>query len=302
MTTQLATTTTHDLAVLDMAMPHYDVATMMFNPDIMSRLERFSELMAQGKTTVPAHLRGSVGDCLAVTLQAMQWRMNPHAVAQKTHLVNGTLGYEAQLVNAVINTMAPTKDRLHYEWFGEWEKYINAGLQKKDEDGLGVRVWATLKGELEPRELEILLKPITVRNSPNWKSDPRQQIAYLAVKRWSRLYCPDVILGVYTPDELADPVEKNINPAPVKQKRTDSLLARLQDTEEKDDEPELLEEVLAQIEEAETETALAEVEASAKSLPPQALKQARDAYKAKLTILRQDDICPDQPIDTHEEA
>jgi hypothetical protein len=30
----------------------------------------------------------------------------------------------------------------------------------------------------------------------------RQQLAYLAVKRWARLYCPDVILGVYTADEV----------------------------------------------------------------------------------------------------
>lgn len=50
--------------------------------------------------------------------------MNPFAVAQKTHLVNGVLGYEAQLVNAVITTCAPVVDRLHYEWFGEWEKVI----------------------------------------------------------------------------------------------------------------------------------------------------------------------------------
>lgn len=44
--------------------------------------------------------------------------------------------------------------------------------------------------------------------------DPRQQLAYLAVKRWSRLYCPDVILGVYTPDELEERQEKVINPEP----------------------------------------------------------------------------------------
>ena len=58
----------------------------------MERLERIAELMASGKTTVPQHLRGSKGDCFAITLQSMQWGMNPFAVAQKTHLVNGTLG------------------------------------------------------------------------------------------------------------------------------------------------------------------------------------------------------------------
>ncbi|WP_281545863.1 RecT family recombinase [Grimontia sp. SpTr1] len=300
-TTELATQDTQALAIVDMDMPHYDVATMMFNPDIMGRLERFAELMAQGKTTVPAHLRGSVGDCLAVTLQAMQWRMNPHAVAQKTHLVNGTLGYEAQLVNAVINTMAPTKDRLHYEWFGDWDKYIHAGLQKKDEDGLGVRVWATLKGETEPRQLEILLKPITVRNSPNWKSDPRQQIAYLAVKRWSRLYCPDVILGVYTPDELDMPTEKAINAAPQRQSKAASLLSKLAPAPEADAATETLDRVLEKIQDAQTETELAEVEDTAKTLPPAALKTARSAYKDKLASLRAADEQPEHVVDAEKE-
>nr|VUD31434.1 recombinase, RecT family [Raoultella sp. NCTC 9187] len=137
------------------------------------------------------------------------------------------LGYEAQLVNAVINTMAPTKDRIHFEWFGVWEnivgrfvektssqnkKYIAPGWNLKDEAGVGVRAWATLKGESEPRELVLMLSQAQVRNSTLWATDPRQQLAYLAVKRWARLYCPDVILGVYTADEIDEREEKVIKP------------------------------------------------------------------------------------------
>ncbi len=47
-----------------------------------------------------------------------------------------------------------------------------------------------------------------------WKTAPKQQIAYLAVKYWARLYCPEVILGVYSPDEVEPRTEKEINPAP----------------------------------------------------------------------------------------
>src|SRR5256885_12962122 len=58
--------------------------------------------------------------------------------------------------------------------------------------GLGVRVWATFRGEEEPRVLELLLAQARTRNSTLWADDPRQHLAYLATKRWSRLYCPDV--------------------------------------------------------------------------------------------------------------
>ncbi len=60
------------------------------------------------------------------------------------------------------------------------------------------------------RVLELLLIQCRTRNSPLWADDPRQQIAYLAVKRWTRLHCPDVLLGVYTPDELDEISPKNM--------------------------------------------------------------------------------------------
>lgn len=144
---------------------------------------------------------------MAVTMQAAQWGMNPFAVAQKTHVVNGTLGYEAQLVNAVISSSRAIKGRFKYEYGGDW---LNPS--KKD---ACVRVGAILAGDDDVTWGEPLyLHTITTRNSPLWKTNPKQQAAYLAVKYWARMYCPDVILGVYTPDELHDyaPVEREINP------------------------------------------------------------------------------------------
>lgn len=212
----------------DMPVVATSSASLILDSASMDSMMRLADIMAKGRATIPEHLRGSPADCAAVIMQAIQWRMNPFAVAQKTHLVNGTLGYEAQLVNAVIQSSGVTVDRFNYEWYGPWEKIIGKSkvctapakgtkgaadykkeyqfrvpdYQMQDEDGLGVRIWATLRGEAEPRVLELLLVQASVRNSPLWATDPKQQLAYLAVKRWTRLYSPDVILGVYTPDEL----------------------------------------------------------------------------------------------------
>jgi hypothetical protein len=199
-------------------------SSLILDASNMQQIMEFGKYMASGRSTIPDHLKGNPADCSAVTTQSMMWRMNPWAVAQKTHIVNGTLGYESQLVNAAIQSSGVTKDRFHYEWYGPWEKIIGktkvvkveAKGDKKayefrvpdygmaDEAGLGVKVWATIKGETEPRVLDLLLVQASVRNSPLWATDPKQQLAYLAVKRWARLYAPDVILGVYTPDELEE--------------------------------------------------------------------------------------------------
>lgn len=187
-------------------------AAAIFSPEGMDRLVRFATLMADSKATVPAHLAGKPADCLAVTMQAAQWGMNPFAVAQKTHVVNGTLGYEAQLVNAVVSSSNLLSTRLNYRWDGDWSK-VNGKSDKSP--SLTVTVSAVLKGEADPRELTISMAQAGVRNSPLWEQDPRQQLAYLCVKRWARLHAPDVLLGVYTPDELQEAtprVERDITP------------------------------------------------------------------------------------------
>ncbi len=200
-------------------------SNLIIDPAKFHQMHQFALVMAESRSMVPEHMRGNVGDCMAVTMQALQWGMNPFAVAQKTFNIKGVLGYEAQLINAVVTANAPITGRLQFNWFGNWEKILGKFKEmpskfedkngKKstykvpdwnaaDEVGLGVEVWATLKGEEEPRKLSILMSQAITRNSTLWTEDPKQQIAYLAIKRWARLYCPDVIMGVYSPDELRD--------------------------------------------------------------------------------------------------
>ena len=186
----------------------YSPQQITLDDNLFNKCHRLAQMMASGRCTVPKHLQGNEGDCFAIIGQSLRWGMDPYAVAQKTHLVNGTLGYEAQLVIAVINARAPITDRISFEYFGDWSKVKN----KDDKSDAGVIVRATFKGDDKPTELALTMAQVgAVRNSPLWTADPRQQLAYLAAKRWARLNCPDVILGVYTPDELA---ERNDNQPP----------------------------------------------------------------------------------------
>ena len=176
-------------------------AELVRNPSMMEQFNALANVMASGKVTVPAHLKGSPGDCFAIVMQAAQWGMNPFSVGQKTHLVNGVLGYEAQLVNAVVQSSGAISGRFHYEYTGEGEN-------------LSCRVGAVIKGERDIVWSEWLLaRTVATKNSPLWKTNPKQQMGYLQVKNWARLYCPGAILGVYSDDEIqAEPQEKVINP------------------------------------------------------------------------------------------
>lgn len=167
-----------------------DPSSFLFDSERMNALMEFSNLMARGTVTVPKHLQGKPADCMAITLQAMRWRMDPYIVASKTHLVNGNLGYEAQLVVAVVKNSGAVKGRPHYEFRGEGNNLeCRAGFTPAGEEAVVWTEWLSISG-------------ITTKNSPLWKVNPKQQFGYLQARNWARLYAPDALLGVYTDDEL----------------------------------------------------------------------------------------------------
>ncbi|MEI5996795.1 recombinase RecT [Paraburkholderia bengalensis] len=199
-------------------------ARMMLDLNTLKTVSYVADLMAEGTVTVPAHLRGKKGDCFAIAMQAMlRWRMDPFAVAQKTHLVNGTLGYEAQLVNAVLQESGAVKGEPEYEYRGEGNT-------------LECRVGFIPAGKNELKWTEWLsFSAVTTKNSPLWKTNPRQQMGYLQVKNWARAYKPGAILGVYTVDELEDnappPASRDMGRAdevtPAGNSRTDAVRSKL---------------------------------------------------------------------------
>lgn len=167
--------------------------SMMADAGLMENLYKFATTMANANITVPKHLQGNPGDCMAICMQSAQWGMNPFSVAQKTHIVNGALGYEAQLVIAIVSTSGAIDGRFKFEFQGDFTD-TKHGL---------VRCGAILKGEEEITWGEwIDCSKLKVKNSPLWKQQPKQQASYYAAKSWTRLNTPEVILGIYTPDEL----------------------------------------------------------------------------------------------------
>lgn len=157
----------------------------------------FAKLMALSDKMVRKEFRGNPGMCLAVVIQAHDWDMNPYAVASKAYVVGDQVAYEAQLVHAVIENRAPLQGRLRCEFIG-------------DDADRQCRVYGTFIGETEPHDyVSPKFRNIKTKNSPLWQADPDQQLHYYSTRAWARRHCPDVLLGVYTPDEteLMPPTE-----------------------------------------------------------------------------------------------
>ena len=307
-----------------------DSTALILDDKSFDRMMAVAKVMATGRATIPQHLRNE-GDCLAVIMQAMQWGLNPWAVAQKTHVTQGgALGYEAQLINAVIIAKAPIKHRPDFRFIGDWSKILgNVKEMKSDKGGkyyvsnwnpadeadLGVICSCHLIGEDEPREITVMMSQAWPRFSTQWATDPQQQITYLAVRKWSRRYAPDVILGVNTTDELEPIGERDMGPADVVDppaqrtgSRTNSLKQSMGVGQKKPDQPKgpALKDVLAAIEKAHNGETMAVAKSMGEQMPDgQDKYRAVAAYRAKVEKLKADALNVDPEtgeVTAHEQS
>lgn len=260
------------------AQPDFGSQGLLADFEKVRAMQELANIMATAKVTVPQHLAGKAGDCLAVVMQAAQWKMNPFAVAQKTHVVNGTLGYEAQLVNAVVKSSGAIAGHFHYEYQGEGAN-------------VACRVGAVIRGNKDITWGEWLsASTVTTKNSPLWKTNPKQQLGYLQVKNWARIYCPGAILGVYSDDELEALPPRDmgnaevVGEAPVSNTRTNALKEHLGAGKKKPDIT--VEQVIDELNAANTPEELLAAAEKAKNLTGDDKAKAGAAYTARLQQLK----------------
>lgn len=160
----------------------------------MGEVMEFAKLMSVAGNAVPKHLQGNPGMCLAVCVQALEWRFSPFQVANKSYEVQGRLCFESQLVHALIEQRAPIVGRLRHKYEGEGDERVCVVSAKLRDTGETLEYKSPAFGKIQPK------------NSPLWKTKPDLQLYYNTSRDFCRAYFPDVLLGVYADDELREHV------------------------------------------------------------------------------------------------
>lgn len=158
-------------------------------PQTIDQAMRLAEMMARGKM-LPDHLRNPA-DALLVIEQAMRWGMSPFAVAQCTSVIQGRLMFEGKLVAAAVQSCGLLSARLTYDFEGQGA-------------GRAITVTGTIRGEDKARTIHVTLAEAKTSNQM-WTRQPDQQLVYFATRAWARRHAPEVMLGVYSPEEFDAP-------------------------------------------------------------------------------------------------
>lgn len=155
-------------------------------------------------------------NCLLIVNQAANWDQDPFAVAQKTYVIDGKLGYEGQLIAAVINTRSDIKGRLKHRFNSKQGDelavvvYGSTGDIPADAAPLLVKLAdegdRSAMSDLEAMGVLAVRLDVKQAKTKNdiWNKDPEQKLIYSGVIRWARRFRPEVIQGVSSREELEE--------------------------------------------------------------------------------------------------
>lgn len=163
-------------------------------PTSMTEAMKLAEMMASAKL-VPKDLQKSPADCLMVIQQAVRWQMDPFAVAQECSVIQGKLMHSGKLVAAVVNSRGNLAARLSFSYSGS-------------NGDRTITVSGRLQGEDGPRTVEVRLGDAKTNNRV-WQSQPDQQLMYHGCRVWARRHTPELMLGVWSPEEFDEAANGN---------------------------------------------------------------------------------------------
>ncbi len=175
--------------------------TLFFDIEKFEHAQRVAKMLSQS-TLIPDHFRNNVGNCVIALNYAERIKADPFMVMQALYVVHGRPGIEGKLVIALVNQCGRFEP-LDFE-FSEDRKSCTA-IAKDIKSGKILR-GTTITWEMVQAE------GWASKNGSKWQTMPEQMYRYRAAAFFARVYCPEVLLGMQTIEEIEDFVDLKKRP------------------------------------------------------------------------------------------
>lgn len=170
---------------------------------------RMANSLAKG-TMVPAQYQNNVPNCLIAMELASRIGASVFAVMQNMDIIHGRPGWRAAFLIATINASRRfTPLRFQWEENGQSTKPTNV-LNRHESFGCRAVAKDVDSGD-ECIGALITWKMVrdegwSTKSGSKWKTLPEQMFMYRAGAFWSRIYAPELSLGMQTNEEVIDTV------------------------------------------------------------------------------------------------
>lgn len=149
-------------------------------------------------TVVPKEYQKNSGNCMIAIEMASRINTSPMMVMQNLYIVNGRPAWSSQWIISMINSSHRYKTELQYE-FGHEQADGGLSCRAWAEDWSGHKVYGP-KVTMTMANAEGWVN----KNGSKWKTMPEVMIQYRAASFFGRMNCPDMIMGIYSADEVVE--------------------------------------------------------------------------------------------------
>lgn len=160
------------------------------------RLAKNMAMMLQDVSMLPKRYQGRWGDIMVALNMASRMNADPVMVMQNLYVVNGMPAWSGQFVIAMINTSGRFATPLRFKLSGKGDA-MSCYAYIKTHDDEEIR-GTTISMDMAKKE------GWYGKSGSKWQSMPEQMIQYRAASFFGRLYCPDLLMGIYTEDEAME--------------------------------------------------------------------------------------------------
>jgi len=161
---------------------------------LFSEIGTIAKVLAESDI-IPKHFHKNIPNVLIALEISIRMRTSPMLVMQNLYVVNGKPAWSSQYIIAVINASGKYKHELQFEISGEGETLsCYAWTTTKDGEKLS---GPTITMEMAKAE------GWTTKDGSKWKTMPEVMIRYRAASFFGRIYCSDLIMGIYAEEEVA---------------------------------------------------------------------------------------------------
>ncbi len=171
--------------------------------DVFASAGNFNEAQRMAKalassTMIPKEYQGNIPNVLIAIELASRIRVSIFAVMNNVDVIHGRPSWRAQFLIATVNAcgrFTPLRFRFQgTEGKADWGCRAVAKDRETGEECIGTLITIALANA----------EGWSSKNGSKWKTMPEQMLCYRAASFWTRIFAPELSLGMQTSDEVRD--------------------------------------------------------------------------------------------------
>ena len=212
-----------------------NAAQVLANSTLVPKDYRFTYEVKKGygyeATTEWVNNQNAAANCLIALNMANRMGYDPLMIMQNLHIIEGRPAWSSQFIIAAINAcgkFSPLRFEIMNHGMTDveyietyWENKKKQTRQIKTQiENVSCVAWAIEKatGErIESAKIDMVMaikEGWYQKNGSKWQTMPDQMLRYRAAAFFGRVYAPEILMGIYSADEVRNFVDVTPEPAP----------------------------------------------------------------------------------------